>query len=58
MVLEQGKTLNEARGEIDYGASFVKWFAEEGRRAYGETMPSHIANAQLATIRERLGLQH
>ncbi|OEE63306.1 NAD-dependent succinate-semialdehyde dehydrogenase [Enterovibrio norvegicus] len=56
MVLEQGKTLNEARGEIDYGASFIRWFAEEARRAYGETMPSHIPNAQLATLREPIGV--
>lgn len=56
MVLEQGKTLDEARGEIDYGASFVRWFAEEARRAYGETIPSHIPNAQLATIREPIGV--
>ncbi|WP_028022209.1 NAD-dependent succinate-semialdehyde dehydrogenase [Enterovibrio calviensis] len=56
MVLEQGKTLDEARGEIEYGASFVRWFAEEGRRAYGETIPSHIPNAQLATLREPIGV--
>ena len=56
MVLEQGKTMDEALGEIDYGASFVRWFAEEARRAYGETIPSHIANAQLATIREPIGV--
>ncbi|ART80100.1 NAD-dependent succinate-semialdehyde dehydrogenase [Oceanisphaera avium] len=56
MVLEQGKALNDAQGEIDYGASFVRWFAEEARRAYGETIPSHIANAELATIREPVGV--
>ncbi|WP_246225560.1 NAD-dependent succinate-semialdehyde dehydrogenase [Vibrio agarilyticus] len=56
MVLEQGKTLSEAQGEIAYGASFVHWFAEEGKRAYGETMPSHIPNAQLMTFREPIGV--
>ncbi|WP_017006495.1 aldehyde dehydrogenase family protein, partial [Enterovibrio norvegicus] len=56
MVLEQGKALNDARGEIDYGASFIRWFAEEARRAYGETIPSHIPNAQLATLREPIGV--
>ncbi|WP_158174528.1 NAD-dependent succinate-semialdehyde dehydrogenase [Grimontia hollisae] len=56
LVLEQGKTREEARGEIGYGASFVSWFAEEARRAYGETIPSHIPNAQLATIREPIGV--
>ncbi|WP_237332703.1 NAD-dependent succinate-semialdehyde dehydrogenase [Zobellella iuensis] len=56
MVLEQGKSLSDARGEIDYGASFIRWFAEEARRAYGETIPSHIPNAQLATLREPIGV--
>jgi len=56
MVLEQGKTVNDARGEIDYSASFIRWFAEEGRRTYGETIPSHIPNAQLATVREPIGV--
>jgi len=56
MVIEQGKTLAEALGEIDYGASFVLWFAEEARRAYGETIPSHIPGAQLATMREPIGV--
>lgn len=56
MVLEEGKPLADALGEIDYGASFIRWFAEEGRRAYGETIPSHIPNAQLATIREPIGV--
>ncbi|WP_151704440.1 NAD-dependent succinate-semialdehyde dehydrogenase [Nitrincola alkalilacustris] len=56
ITLEQGKTLRDARGEIDYGASFIRWFAEEGRRAYGETMPSHIPNAQLSTVREPIGV--
>lgn len=56
LVLEQGKTINEARGEIEYGASFVRWFAEEARRATGETIPSHIAGAQLSTVREPIGV--
>ncbi len=56
MVLEQGKTLQDARGEIEYGASFVRWFAEEARRAYGETVPSHIPGAGLMTVREPIGV--
>ncbi|MCY9801818.1 NAD-dependent succinate-semialdehyde dehydrogenase [Vibrio scophthalmi] len=56
MVIEQGKTYSEALGEIEYGASFVRWFAEEARRSYGETIPSHIPNAQLSTIREPIGV--
>ncbi|WP_434360737.1 NAD-dependent succinate-semialdehyde dehydrogenase [Parasalinivibrio latis] len=56
MVIEQGKTLSDARGEVDYGASFIRWFAEEARRSYGETIPSHIPNAQLQTVREPIGV--
>lgn len=56
MVVEQGKTLVEALGEIEYGASFVRWFAEEARRSYGQTIPSHIQNAQLSTLREPIGV--
>lgn len=39
LTAEQGKTLAEARGEITYGASFIEWFAEEGKRGYGDTIP-------------------
>ncbi|MFP2768752.1 NAD-dependent succinate-semialdehyde dehydrogenase [Oceanisphaera sp. KMM 10153] len=56
LILEHKEDLADARGEVDYGASFVRWFAEEGRRAYGDTIPSHIPNAQLATIREPIGV--
>ncbi|WP_428776032.1 NAD-dependent succinate-semialdehyde dehydrogenase [Vibrio sp.] len=56
MVMEQGKTLADAIGEIDYGASFIRWFAEEARRSYGETIPSHIPDAQLVTLREPIGV--
>lgn len=53
---EQGKPLAEARGEIRYAASFIPWFAEEARRLYGQTIPSHIPNAQLATFKEPVGV--
>ncbi len=56
MVIEQGKLLSEAEGEIEYGASFIRWFAEEAQRSYGETIPSHIDNAQLMTFREPIGV--
>ena len=56
MTLEQGKPLPEAQGEIDYAASFLDWFAEEGRRSYGETIPSHLAGKQLLTVREPIGV--
>ena len=41
MTAEQGKPLAEAKGEIAYAASFIEWFAEEGKRIYGDTIPSH-----------------
>ena len=44
MTAEQGKPLAEAKGEVGYGASFVEWFAEEGRRVYGETVPTTDPN--------------
>jgi succinate-semialdehyde dehydrogenase/glutarate-semialdehyde dehydrogenase len=43
MTAECGKPIAEARGEVAYGASFVEWFAEEGKRAYGESIPSPAA---------------
>ncbi len=41
MTAEQGKPLAESRGEIAYAASFIEWFAEEGKRIYGDTIPAH-----------------
>ena len=41
MTAEQGKPLAESRGEIAYAASFIEWFAEEGKRVYGDTIPAH-----------------
>lgn len=56
MTTEQGKPLTEARQEITYAASFLDWFAEEGRRAYGETIPSHKPNRRLLTVRQPIGI--
>ena len=56
VTLEQGKPLDEARGEIEYAASFLDWFAEEGRRAYGDTLPSHIPGCRLMTTRQPVGV--
>ncbi|WP_148253001.1 NAD-dependent succinate-semialdehyde dehydrogenase [Aidingimonas lacisalsi] len=56
MTLEQGKPLPDSRGEVEYGASFVRWFAEEGKRTYGDTIPSHIPNAALGTLKEPVGI--
>jgi succinate-semialdehyde dehydrogenase/glutarate-semialdehyde dehydrogenase len=53
---EQGKPLTEARGEIAYGASFVEFFAEEAKRLYGETIPSHKLDARIIVIRQPLGV--
>ncbi|MGB2933209.1 MAG: aldehyde dehydrogenase family protein, partial [Methyloceanibacter sp.] len=44
MTTEQGKPLAEARAEVAYGASFIEWFAEEGKRAYGRTIPTTFAS--------------
>jgi aspartate-semialdehyde dehydrogenase len=56
LTLEQGKPIAEARGEIDYAASFIPWFAEGVRRLNGHTIPSHIDDAQLGTIKEPVGV--
>jgi succinate-semialdehyde dehydrogenase/glutarate-semialdehyde dehydrogenase len=56
MTLEQGKPLAEARGEVQYAASFVEWFAEEGKRAYGELIPTHKQDARILVSREPVGV--
>ncbi|MCX7902199.1 MAG: NAD-dependent succinate-semialdehyde dehydrogenase [Burkholderiaceae bacterium] len=56
MTAEQGKPLPESRGEIVYGASFVEWFAEEGRRVYGDTIPTHAADKRLFVFKEPIGV--
>lgn len=56
MTSEQGKPLAEARGEIDYAASFVEFYAEEAKRIYGETIPSHRADARIIVTRQPIGV--
>lgn len=56
MTLEQGKPLHEAKGEIRYAASFVEWFAEEGKRVYGETIPPTVGSNRLSTIKQPIGV--
>ncbi|EHK8997822.1 NAD-dependent succinate-semialdehyde dehydrogenase [Vibrio vulnificus] len=56
MTLEQGKPLAEAKGEVLYAASFIEWFAEEARRAYGTLVPSHKANAKILVTKEPIGV--
>ena len=52
---ECGKPLAEARGEVAYGASFIEWFAEEAKRAYGETVPTFAAGKRVLTIKQPVG---
>jgi succinate-semialdehyde dehydrogenase/glutarate-semialdehyde dehydrogenase len=56
LTLEQGKPLAEAKGEILYAASFIEWFAEEAKRIYGDTIPSHKADARIVVSKEPIGV--
>lgn len=56
LTAEQGKPLTEARGEIAYGASFIEWFAEEGKRIYGDTIPQHAADKRIIVIKQPIGV--
>ena len=56
MTLEQGKPLAESRGEIDYAASFIRWFAEEARRMYGETIPGARIDQHIVVTRQPVGV--
>ncbi len=55
MSREMGKPIREARGEVAYAAGFVRWYAEEAKRIYGETFPSHNASKRLLAIRQPVG---
>ncbi|WP_419693057.1 NAD-dependent succinate-semialdehyde dehydrogenase [Mannheimia haemolytica] len=54
--LEQGKPLAESRGEIAYGASFIEWFAEEGKRIYGDVLPQDKAGRRLFVTKQPIGV--
>ncbi|GAB2942531.1 NAD-dependent succinate-semialdehyde dehydrogenase [Hafnia psychrotolerans] len=56
MTAEQGKSLEEARGEVRYGASFVKWFAEEARRINGETIPAPTRDRRILILKQPVGI--
>jgi succinate-semialdehyde dehydrogenase/glutarate-semialdehyde dehydrogenase len=56
LTAEQGKPLAEARGEILYGAGFVEWYAEEGKRTYGDVIPTNVAGRRLLTLRQPAGV--
>ena len=56
MTKEQGKPLAEAKGEVNYGASFIDWFAEEGRRIYGDIIPTPSNDKRILTIKQPVGV--
>jgi len=56
MTAEQGKPMAEAMGEVAYAASFIEWFAEEGKRIYGDTIPQHGVDKRIVVIKEPIGV--
>jgi succinate-semialdehyde dehydrogenase/glutarate-semialdehyde dehydrogenase len=56
MTTEQGKPLAEAKGEIAYAASFIEWFAEEGKRVYGDVIPAHQADKRIVVLKQPIGV--
>ncbi len=56
MTAEQGKPLVEARGEVIYAAGFIEWYAEEGKRVYGDTIPTHQAGSRIVVLKEPVGV--
>jgi succinate-semialdehyde dehydrogenase/glutarate-semialdehyde dehydrogenase len=56
MTAEQGKPLTESRGEIAYGASFIEWFAEEGKRIYGDVIPTNAHGRRIIVVKEPIGV--
>src|SRR5215510_7841507 len=56
MTAEQGKPLSESRGEVAYGASFIEWFAEEGKRIYGDVIPTNAHGRRIIVVKEAIGV--
>lgn len=56
MTAEQGKPISEAKGEVVYGAQFISWFAEEGKRAYGQTIPSPVSRSRIVVLKQPIGV--
>ena len=56
MTAEQGKPLSESKGEIAYAASFIEWFAEEGKRVYGDTIPQNAKGRRILVLKEPIGV--
>ncbi|MCG7601088.1 NADP-dependent succinate-semialdehyde dehydrogenase [Halomonas sp. McH1-25] len=56
LTLEQGKPLQEAKGEIAYGSAFIEWFGEEAKRIYGDVIPSHASDRRIVVTKEPIGV--
>jgi succinate-semialdehyde dehydrogenase/glutarate-semialdehyde dehydrogenase len=56
MTIEQGKPINESRGEIVYGASFIEWFSEEAKRVYGDTIPDPMTDRRIVVLKQPVGV--
>jgi succinate-semialdehyde dehydrogenase / glutarate-semialdehyde dehydrogenase len=56
LTAEMGKTLGESRGEVAYAASFIEWFAEEGKRTYGDVIPTHRQDSRIFVIKQPIGV--
>ncbi|WP_415237646.1 NADP-dependent succinate-semialdehyde dehydrogenase [Sneathiella sp.] len=56
MTMEMGKPLAEAKGEVAYAASFIEWFAEEGKRIYGDTIPEHQSDKRIIVLKQPIGV--
>jgi succinate-semialdehyde dehydrogenase/glutarate-semialdehyde dehydrogenase len=56
LTAEQGKPFAEAKGEILFGAAFIEWYAEEGKRVYGETLPTNVPNRRLMVLKQPIGV--
>ncbi|HVZ91745.1 MAG TPA: NADP-dependent succinate-semialdehyde dehydrogenase [Rhizomicrobium sp.] len=56
MTSEQGKPLSESKGEVAYSASFIEWFAEEGKRVYGDVIPSHATDKRIVVLKQPVGV--
>jgi succinate-semialdehyde dehydrogenase/glutarate-semialdehyde dehydrogenase len=56
MTIEQGKPLFESRGEIAYAAAFIEWFAEEGKRVYGDVIPAHGRDKRIVVLKQPVGV--
>jgi succinate-semialdehyde dehydrogenase / glutarate-semialdehyde dehydrogenase len=56
MTMESGKVIQESLGEVNYGASFIEWFAEEAKRTYGDVIPTYSKDRRLVVIKQSVGV--